>query len=589
MKEMMLHVRNAVRLLVLLFVLAHPTTPSSSTTQHPDQEARPETVGQLDSSKDPKNLFSPRMEYDEWTPLGRGDPLKNDPTYDYVPPVLERVHYWIEPSSRTPDPPMSTHSTKETQASRVRPSPGDNHRNSESSLADSRRDIYDPYFLKFVDGPKFTSTQHRNYQHIYHHHYYRRPPTLSHQSNGPPNQRLHHYMPSYHSSYQHKNQQKQRPYESQILSERNHPKENHKMEVDTSNSSRADHEEKQRPTFDSSMFEADLNNNHNADDQPPRTPYTILVPPPLQIPSSFTSMSNLEKPAPISESNKGVLQPSSSAQNTVTIQQSNLVYQSSTSSTPLWEEGKTQLATTAAPSSRVTWKAPAPTKVGFNTHATSINKYSSKQPYIPPMSVTTMHNMYYNPSLVHSPNVEVIPSTELHFNDSNNIHFSEDTNPGVSKNHHQQSQQWSTSMIVTTMPPSTITMTTSSSLTTDPLFSHYKQPVEPLRGPMYLIIQGHSKVKTYGANKSQNTYHGIPLQENNHISNHELSENKNDRIGEKFQDFDQNEHKRIAESIPKMEKEYLQQSKNEGDLSVIENEILRDDVTTSIPTTIDLV
>lgn len=42
----------------------------------------------------------------------------------------------------------------------------------------------------------------------------------------------------------------------------------------------------------------------------------------------------------------------------------------------------------------------------------------------------------------------------------------------------------------TTLPPVT--------MTTDEIFSHYKQPVEPLTGPMYLIIQGHSKVKTYG-------------------------------------------------------------------------------------------
>ena len=27
-------------------------------------------------------------------PVGRGDPLKNDPTYDYSPPVLDRVRYW---------------------------------------------------------------------------------------------------------------------------------------------------------------------------------------------------------------------------------------------------------------------------------------------------------------------------------------------------------------------------------------------------------------------------------------------------------------------------------------------------------------
>ena len=35
------------------------------------------------------------MEYNEWLPVGRGDPLK-DPTYDYVPPVLDRVRYWAD-------------------------------------------------------------------------------------------------------------------------------------------------------------------------------------------------------------------------------------------------------------------------------------------------------------------------------------------------------------------------------------------------------------------------------------------------------------------------------------------------------------
>ncbi|XP_076655142.1 uncharacterized protein LOC143360312 [Halictus rubicundus] len=81
-------------------------------------------------------VFSPRMDYDEWTPLGRGDPLKNNPTFDYVPPVLDRVQYWLD-----------SHTT-------------------ESSL---KRDVLvlgvtakktspkiPEQFLKFVDGPKFS-------------------------------------------------------------------------------------------------------------------------------------------------------------------------------------------------------------------------------------------------------------------------------------------------------------------------------------------------------------------------------------------------------------------------------------------------
>lgn len=31
-----------------------------------------------------------------WTPIGPGDPLNKDPTYDYSPPVLDRVRYWAE-------------------------------------------------------------------------------------------------------------------------------------------------------------------------------------------------------------------------------------------------------------------------------------------------------------------------------------------------------------------------------------------------------------------------------------------------------------------------------------------------------------
>lgn len=48
-------------------------------------------------------LFSPRMEYNEWTPVGRGDPLKNDPTYDYSPPVLDRVRYWDSGKDKSGD------------------------------------------------------------------------------------------------------------------------------------------------------------------------------------------------------------------------------------------------------------------------------------------------------------------------------------------------------------------------------------------------------------------------------------------------------------------------------------------------------
>jgi hypothetical protein len=50
-------------------------------------------------NKEGRALLFPRVDYNgQWTPVGRGDPLK-DPTYDYLPPVLDRVRYWGEGTS----------------------------------------------------------------------------------------------------------------------------------------------------------------------------------------------------------------------------------------------------------------------------------------------------------------------------------------------------------------------------------------------------------------------------------------------------------------------------------------------------------
>ena len=71
-------------------------------------------------------------------------------------------------------------------------------------------------------------------------------------------------------------------------------------------------------------------------------------------------------------------------------------------------------------------------------------------------------------------------------------------------------------------------VTTVPSLTTDPIFSHYKQPAKPIRGPMYLIIQGHSKVKTYKPTVSK---HGVPVEGN------EIPESVTARQLSKFEQF----------------------------------------------------
>lgn len=42
-------------------------------------------------------MFNPRVDYNQWKPVGRSDPLKNDPTFDYLPPSGS-VRYWSEKS-----------------------------------------------------------------------------------------------------------------------------------------------------------------------------------------------------------------------------------------------------------------------------------------------------------------------------------------------------------------------------------------------------------------------------------------------------------------------------------------------------------
>ncbi|CAH0561092.1 unnamed protein product [Brassicogethes aeneus] len=59
-------------------------------------------------------------------------------------------------------------------------------------------------------------------------------------------------------------------------------------------------------------------------------------------------------------------------------------------------------------------------------------------------------------------------------------------------------------------PPTTTTPTT----TMDPIFQYFKKPEEASKNPVYFVIQGHSKVKTYGPSKQ---VHGISVQETNEI------------------------------------------------------------------------
>ncbi|KAJ9597263.1 hypothetical protein L9F63_011867 [Diploptera punctata] len=366
--------------------------------------------------KESKYILPPRMVYDEWIPLDHGDPLKNDPTYDYVPPALETVYYWLGPSSRASETPAPTPSNPQV------------HRRPAYDFTAPSGSVYESYFQKLTNGPKYPSILYRNNYQYYPNYYYRRPPSFSYH----PNKQRIRYVPN----YQYKTQQKQRPFKNNSVYDRDRTKEDYKNVYEPFES------RENMSHFEESSFYSDLQNH---DIEEPKLPYTFLVPPPLQIPSSFIIVSQIHQPLYVQNSNKSNAPPQKSS--------------------TLWEDGNIS----GDEKSSNSWKSPF--KFVFNGDEN--DEKTSNFPQIVDNLDQSTTEFYVN-------NTKSDDNTYLF---SNNL-----------------SEKWN---IETTESPNSNTITTSSSLTTDPIFSHYKQPVEPFKGPLYIIFQGHSKVKNYGSNKYQ--------------------------------------------------------------------------------------
>lgn len=80
-------------------------------------------------------------------------------------------------------------------------------------------------------------------------------------------------------------------------------------------------------------------------------------------------------------------------------------------------------------------------------------------------------------------------------------HIYESQSTKTTTNSVDHSKVNTTMMEVTTATPITTTTPPLTS-TSNAIYSYQKQPALPVRRPMYLIIQGHSKVKTYGNNNN---------------------------------------------------------------------------------------
>ncbi|XP_046387834.1 mucin-1 [Ischnura elegans] len=494
--------------------------------------------------RSPRGLFSPRLEYDEWTPLGRGDPLKNDPTYDYVPPVLERVHYWMDPSSRTPDVPQPTlasalpptpPSAPTTPASApdhlrpqnaqppahpttvvVYPANGKHSTTPGAAVADARLDAHP--FLTFVDGPKFTPKQPPQ-----------APPTL------PPYRRVSHYGEfrplSTHQPHKHHGPSPPPP---RHPAPGQHP---YRMSQPYYTPTRHTHHHSSHLQIGQlEEGEFDLS---TAPGQLP-TPLQMLVPPPLpgnEPPVPFVQHNLLLQEQTRTTSGQTLTPPEMQKPSPATVPDPKTTPVYPVFTAPTTHPPRVVIPThppTEPPTTEATTQEPELEAL------TTLEVKEPEQFMVPPPNDPESPVPDFSGATVEIQesvdlSTSTIPSstgTDKWTGGTQSIQFdqpstplfpqtSQSTQQSISTTFETEPPTTTTPILYVTFPPSTTTQapatttpptpptSTTPSLTTDPLFSHYKQPSAPLRGPMYLIIEGHSKVKTYGAGK--NSIHGIPI------------------------------------------------------------------------------
>nr|XP_014103224.1 mucin-5AC [Bactrocera oleae] len=579
----------------LSFLLTSASVASAQATSNAQQETNQQqqlqtleqkqaaiaTITVVDNNKDEKtnailnepindvaHAFSPRLDYsNEWRPVGRGDPLKNDPTFDYSPPTLEHVRYWAETTTKD-----GVNSKEESDSGKqdinsvrfaahaghqdilklgmpnehLRGSNGVIHATSHAPQQHAHmhqhaimphqhyHQSHHPGAVKNAKGeiplvqPKYTSVR-RSY-------YAQQPPTRlmppPMQANSPPINTFNVPMkPSQaHTEYRHSMSAAPLPHtptmssmgpSSSSLSPHamQHIKTQHHPSMSTTASS------------SSWMYHAPPTMHHHHQ-QPQHHHYAMSSGSAAVIPTSAQSSR-----MPISHAYDSHPQdshhyfsyarPSSNSITSHSPQESYTANSVRYSPNSLKQNG----------AGRKPWlhellqKEIIKTSVKPN-YSTSGNKYAyeTTKPIYERMPSTNAINGGFTPitpiTYVSAPptvastttKTTIVPSTPSTIAITPSVFY-----PTISPTLAPHTPSSTTHVIyttpTTTTTPRSTTSTTSSRLlipttsnlasrptvapmqmTTDSLFSHYKQPEAPLRGPMYLIIEGHSKVKKYGKN-----------------------------------------------------------------------------------------
>lgn len=475
------------------------------------------------------------MDYEQWKPLGRGDPLKNDPTYDYVPPVLERVHYWIEPALRKPDP----HMAGDNQKTEILVLGVSSKKPSGSSSVTDRRDNYDQ-FLKFVEGPKFSGHQRVSRPHYtlpasyYPSSFYSNKNKLSDRPGflGKGEQRVPYTMlvpPPVHNKLETADFQKPLEMTSDAPTVSSQAQYTTSSFSDGNTTPRVVIQQSNLVYHSSSISHQEWRDKHNhfATQGESSSHVTWKTP----TPKSTNSQSDNQELGVVtakSDVNFVTLPPITSQEEHQVMHKGQVTDDTMDIASTYVNIGKPEaqlhpptgvdISSVQIPSPSMAARQP-PMIMSMNPRPHMMmtsHMGNAVMPQMPPITLQTMQTMQtMQPPPV---SITIMPTYASPINSIQSILQKEVTQatPFVVTNDLQDYTSYTTSEIsqTTTTVPSTTSTTTATTLTTDPLFRHYKQPSEPLKGPMYLIIQGHSKVKTYGPSKQM---YGIPVQETNEI------------------------------------------------------------------------
>lgn len=460
------------------------------------------------------------MDYNsnEWRPVGRGDPLKNDPTFDYSPPTLDRVRYWADPDKDNKDK-TDEASANVIDAKLKKANPGKNEILLLGVTGDRMRGTpvvqhpHAPHMVKNAKGetpllqPKYTSIRRSYYAHQLPTHLM--PPPMqpmvpaTQQQSQQTAPSMNHMVKPVHTEYRHNMPMMQAAHHSYMSSSpqamNSHSKPYH---MTTTSSQPWMHS----PSSPPSSMVSSKPMMHHMKPAPAMTPQSQHYSHPQSHDAHHQeSMNYLTYSRPsMTSTQHSVSGGSHDYYSPNSIRGSAGVHKSS-SRKPwihdlLQKEFIKTMKPTASPNSYHMEASAKPPQL--DTHfepMLSPQTIFSSSTYAPVTFVTTTPATP-TPAPTHAAIYVTSSSTST-------THPTTTYSPPIYTQTSTSTTQ--APRTTTTLSPTRLLIPNTSNLsyrptvspmkmTTDSLFSHYHQPEKPLRGPMYLIIEGHSKVKTYG-------------------------------------------------------------------------------------------